>query len=135
MDYQIPDQYVLGQPFAASVTYSLPENDYQPSELGSAQLSVSGVDEVLAASTYVPASSLQPEKNPVGIAVAAAAAVMALVLGMRLWRKAGKKKPAATGPAQWEIITRKPLPAEPPPWEKETDKASPRSQTKPPSRD
>ena len=60
---------------------------------------------------------------------------MALVLGMRLWRKAGKKKPAATGPAQWEIITRKPLPAEPPPWEKETDKASPRSQTKPPSRD
>ena len=43
------------------MTYSLPENDYQPSALGAASLSVSGVSEVLAASTYVPASSLQPD--------------------------------------------------------------------------
>ena len=135
VDYQLPDQYVLGQPFAASVTYTLPENDYQPSALGSASLAVSGVDEVLAASTYVPASSLQPDRNPVGIAVAAAGGAMALLLGVRLWRKAGGKKPATATPAQWEIITRKPLPAEPPPWGKDTDKSSPRSRTKPPSRD
>ena len=136
VDYQIPDQYVLGQPFAASVTYSLPENDYQPSALGSADLEVSGVEEVLAASTYVPASSLRPEGNPVGVAVAAAGAAMALLLGVRLWRKAGAKRPASgPTPAQWEIITRKPLPAEPAPWEKGTDRSSPRSRTKPPSRD
>ena len=136
VDYQIPDQYVLGQPFAASVTYSLPENDYQPSALGSADLAVSGVEEVLAASTYVPASSLRPEGNPVGVAVAAAGAAMALLLGVRLWRKAGAKRPASgPTPAQWEIITRKPLPAEPAPWEKGTDRSSPRSRTKPPSRD
>lgn len=136
VDYHIPDRYVLGQPFEAGVTYSLPDNDYQPSALGSARLSVSGVDEVLAASTYVPASSLEPDKNPVGIAVAAAAAVMALMLGLRLWRRAGAKRaPAGPSPAQWEIITRKPLPAEPPPWEKEADKPAARSRTKPPGRD
>lgn len=135
VDYQIPDRYVLGQPFSASVTYSLPENNYQPPALGSAALSVSGVDQVLAASTYVPASSLQPDKNPVGIAVAAAGAVMALVLGVRLWRRAGKKRPVAAGGAQWEIITRKPLPAEPPPWEDLPEGHTPRSRTKPPARD
>lgn len=135
VDYQIPDRYVLGQPFAASVTYSLPENDYQPSALGSATLSVSGVSEVLAASTYIPASSLEPEQNPVAIAVAAAAAAMALVLGVRLWRKAGAKRPAAASGAQWEIITRKPLPAEPPPWQTRATDPAPRSRTKPPGRD
>lgn len=135
VDYQIPDRYVLGQPFAASVTYSLPENDYQPSALGSATLSVSGIDEVLAASTYVPASSLQPQKNPVGVAVAAAGAVMALVLGVRLWRRAGEKRPPAAGGTQWEIITRKPLPAEPPPWQTRADKPLPPSRTRPRGRD
>lgn len=133
VDYRIPDQYVLGQPFAASVTYSLPENDYQPSALGSADLAVSGVDEVLAASTYVPASSLRPEGNPVAVAVAAAGAAMALLLGVRLWRRAGAKRPVpGPAPAQWEIITRKPLPAEPPPWEKGAGKTPPRSRTRPP---
>ncbi len=136
VDYQIPDEYLLGTPFSASVTYSLPENDYQPSALGAASLSVSGVSEVLAASTYVPASSLEPEKNPVGVAVAAAAVAMALLLGVRLWRQGGKKLPrkglGGPTPAQWEIITRKPLPGEPAPWQLEADKPAVRSSTKPP---
>lgn len=96
---------------------------------------MSGVSEVLAASTYIPASSLEPEQNPVAIAVAAAAAAMALVLGVRLWRKAGAKRPAAASGAQWEIITRKPLPAEPPPWQTRATDPAPRSRTKPPGRD
>ena len=52
---------------------------------------------------------------------------------MRLWRKAGAKRtPSGPTPAQWEIITRKPLPGEPAPWQLEADKPAVRSSTKPP---
>ena len=137
-EYDIPDRYVLGQPFSASVRYYLPENAYQPAALGAAGLTVSGLPEILAASTYVPQSSLKAETNPVGLAVAAACAALAVLLGVRLWKKDKRVPRGALGgqsPAQWQIITRKPLPAEPPPWQAGSSETPRRPRTKRPGGD
>ena len=133
VDYQIPDRYVLGQPFEASVTYSLPENDLQPSALGSAKLRVSGVDQVLAASTYVPQEDLKPQADPVGVALAAAALAVLALLGWRLWRRAkASPAPKGYGLTEWEVITRPPAGSPAPPWQQQGEQGAPRSRPKPP---
>lgn len=119
-EYSIPDQYVLGQPFSASVHFSLKENPLQPTDLGGEALQVAGLPEILQASTYVPQKSLAPRPSYLGWGVGAAAALLALVLVLRLLRRGGGPKPFKHGKTKpitevdWEIITRKPLPAQDP---------------------
>lgn len=119
-DYSVPEQYVLGQPFTAFVHFSLRENALQPTELGGETLEVTGLPEILQASTYVPQKSLSPKPNYLGLAVGAAVALAALVLVFRLLRRsAGEVKPYRRGKtrraaaAEWDFIVRPSLPAEP----------------------
>ncbi len=113
VQYDIPEQYVLGRPFSASVRYSLKENDFQPSDLGGGSLQVEGIPQVLQANTYVPQSSLKADKNPVGLVVGVSAAVLAVLLAMRLLHKGkGTKGFGRSGQMDWEIISRQPLPSD-----------------------
>ena len=117
-DYSVPEQYVLGRPFTARVHFSLRENPLQPTDLGGETLEVTGLPEVLQASTYVPQKSLAPRQSYLGWGVGAAAALLALVLVLRLLRRGSGPKPFKHGKtkpiteADWSIITRQPLPAE-----------------------
>lgn len=113
-EYNIPDQYVLGRPFEATVTYSLRENTVQSTQLGGGVMEVDGMPEILKANTYIPPTSLQPEKNPVGMALGAGAAMVALLLAYRLLHRSKEMQ----GPsnqvtqAEWDFITRQPLPSD-----------------------
>ena len=113
VEYDVPEKYLVGQPFSASVRYFLPENEVQPAELGSAELQVSGLNEVLQANTYIPQKQLDSNWNYLGIAVGVTGAAMVLLLIVRLIRQDGglqkvaAKKAKNTGlPADFEIITR-----------------------------
>ena len=116
-DYSIPEQYVLGQPFSASVQFTLRENDEQPTKLGSEKLEVEGLPQILKANTYIPQSSLVPQKNPVGVIVGVTAAALLALLAVRFWYKgkmdkAIQSKALSKSAAQWDIISRQPLPSD-----------------------
>lgn len=114
-DYSIPDQYVLGRPFSASVHYQLKENGIQPTDLGGGELQVEGLPQVIKVNTYVPQSSLEPQRNPLGFALGMGAALTALLMSVRLLRKSKEYQPEARDSAknskqEWDIIAQKPLP-------------------------
>lgn len=119
--FDIPEQYVLGQPFAATVTYILNENALQPTALRTVALAVSGLEQVLQANTYVPQKAAGDGRMYLGIGVAVAAAAIAILLAVRLVRSSGGlqklalKNAKETGlPADFQIITRTGPSASPP---------------------
>lgn len=111
--FNIPEQYVLGQGFSATVTYLLAENALQPTALRTVSLSVSGLEQILQANTYVPQKTAGDGRMYLGIGVAVAAAAVAILLAVRLVRSGGglqslaEKRAQETGlPADFQIITR-----------------------------
>ena len=111
--FNIPEQYVLGQNFSATVTYVLAENAIQPTALRTVGLSVSGLEQILQANTYVPQKTAGDGRMYLGIGVAVAAAAVAILLAVRLVRSGGglqsfaAKRAQETGlPADFQIITR-----------------------------
>lgn len=112
VSYDIPQQYILGRPFHASVHYTLKENEWQPRELGGGELQVEGIPQVIQANTYVPQSSLKPERNPVGFAVGVGAALLAVLLAMRLLHRGKNSRSSGAGEMEWDIISRQPLPSD-----------------------
>lgn len=111
--FDIPEQYVLGQPFAATVTYTLNENALQPTVLRTVALAVNGLEQVLQANTYVPQKTAGDGRMYLGIGVAVAAAAIAILLAIRLVRSSGGlqklalKNAQETGlPPDFQIITR-----------------------------
>lgn len=112
-ELDIPEQYVLGQGFSATVTYLLKENALQPTTLRTVGLTVSGLEQILQANTYVPQKTAGDGRMYLGIGVAVAAAAIAILLAVRLIRGDGglqslaAKRARETGlPADFQIITR-----------------------------
>lgn len=111
--FDIPEQYVLGQPFAATVTYTLAENSLQPTALLTVGLSVSGLEQILQANTYIPQKTAGDGRMYLGIGVAVAGVAIAVLLAIRLIRSGGglqklaAKQAKETGlPADFQIISR-----------------------------
>lgn len=112
-EYSVPEQYVLGRPFTATVRYKLRENNLQPVELGSGSMVVEGLPRLLSANTYIPQSNLKPGQNRAAIGVGVAAALMALLLMVRLLRRGKKMKQTSRqrmGQAEIDFISRQPRP-------------------------
>lgn len=111
--FDIPEQYVLGQRFAATVTYTLAENSLQPTALLTVGLSVSGLEQILQANTYIPQKAAGDGRMYLGIGVAVAGVAIAVLLAIRLIRSGGGLQKLAarqakeTGlPADFQIISR-----------------------------
>ncbi len=127
VEYSIPERYVLGQPFEATVTYTLAENTLQPTLLGTVQLEVSGLEEVLAASTYIPQKARDNSLDALGIGLGVTAMALVVLFAVRTIQREGglrrfvARKTRSTGvPPDLKIITRgqtEPVPVQLPEWE------------------
>ena len=87
--YNIPDKYVLGQSFDANVQYTIPDNDLQPTNLGSTSLPVTGLSDILTANTYIPQKPVDSNVVYMGVAVAVAGVAIVLLIVWRILRKDG----------------------------------------------
>lgn len=88
IQYNIPQQYILGQSFDAAVEYYLPENGLQPTLLGSTSLPVTGLADILSQNTYIPKKTIDFSLRSTGIVVGGTMLAIALMFG---WRMIGKR--------------------------------------------
>ena len=114
VEYDVPDQYLLGRPFAATVNYHLKDNNLQPTDLGSRTMQVEGLPQVIQSNTFIPQQPLTSEENSVGFAVAVGISVLVLLLAYHLLHRRNRRLARAarhrTGSGDWELLAQRPRP-------------------------
>lgn len=93
VDYQIPEEMVLGRPFGPEVTFSLEGTAGQSPASISAKLDYTGLDQVLKASTYVPLDQMaQKHAGFWGVVLGVLLATVCVVLILRVTNLKKKRR-------------------------------------------
>ena len=84
IEYDIPEQLVLGKPFSPTVTFTVDANAGQAASSLTAELSYTGLEQVLEASTYVPESDSGSSPSLAGFLISVTVILLVTVVVLRL---------------------------------------------------